>query len=74
MEVNKKCIEFLSAGLTWAEYNEYANGLIKAACEKLGLAKISKLLLPFNRTFFRLDVHDPDLGKPRNKSGNGCNS
>ena len=70
LEVNKKCIEFLRAGLTWAEYNEYANGLIKAACEKLGLAK------DFRNYYYHsighslgLDVHDPDLANLGIKAG-----
>ena len=65
LEVNKKCIEFLKAGVTWKEYNEYANSLIGDACVKLGLIKDKA---DFRKYYWHsighsigLDTHDPSL-------------
>lgn len=65
LNVNKKSIEFLKAGITWKEYQDYARNLIFEECKKLGLVK------DFNEVFnyywhgighsIGLDTHDPTL-------------
>lgn len=70
LEVNKKCIKFLRDGITWVEYNEYANNLIKEACQKLGLKR------DYQNYYYHsighslgLDVHDPALAEVGIKAG-----
>lgn len=70
LEVNKKCINFLRDGLTWAEYNQFANNLIKEACLKLGLKH------EYQNYYYHsighslgLDVHDPALADQGIKAG-----
>lgn len=65
LNVNKKCIEYATAGMTWAELNNYANSLLSEGCKKLGLIKEDKELRKY---YFHsighslgLDVHDPSL-------------
>lgn len=65
LNVNKKCIEFLKPGLSWADYNNYANKLIAEELIKLGLITDAK---DFNKYYYHsighfigLDTHDPGL-------------
>lgn len=63
LNVNKKCIEFLKPGITWAEYNQYANSLLAEACKRLGLIKEDKELIKYYYHSIGhsigLDTHDP---------------
>lgn len=65
LDVNKKCIAFAKAGMTWAELNGYANKLLAEGCKKLGLIKEDSELRKY---YFHsighslgLDVHDPSI-------------
>ena len=65
LRVNKKCIAFLHDGVTWKEYNDYANNLIGEECVKLGLIKDKS---EFRKYYWHsighsigLDTHDPSL-------------
>lgn len=63
LNVNKKCIEFLKPGITWAEYNKYASSLLAEACMRLGLIKEEKELIKYYYHSIGhsigLDTHDP---------------
>ena len=65
LDVNKKCISFLHDGVTWKEYNDYANSLIGDKCVELGLIKDKQ---EFRKYYWHsighsigLDTHDPSL-------------
>ena len=65
LDVNKKCIEYATAGMTWFELNQYANNLLAEGCIKLGLIKEKSELVKY---YFHsighsvgLDVHDPSI-------------
>lgn len=65
LDVNKKCIAYAKAGVTWQEINDYAKNLLAEGCMKLGLIKDKTEL---SRYYFHsighslgLDVHDPSL-------------
>ena len=65
LDVNKKCIAFLHDGVTWKEYNDYANSLIGDKCVELGLIKDKQ---EFRKYYWHsighsigLDTHDPSL-------------
>ncbi len=65
LECNKKCIEFLKAGVSWLEYNNYAKSILAVGCKKLGLIKEDSEL---ERYYYHsighslgLDTHDPDV-------------
>lgn len=63
LDVNKKCIEFLKPGLTWQEFNQYANSLLADHLKKLGKIKESKELINYYwhsiGHSIGLDTHDP---------------
>ena len=65
LNVNKKCIEFLAPGISWGEYNEYANKLLGEEMVKLGLIKdeseFRKYYWHSIGHFIGLDTHDPGL-------------
>lgn len=65
LNVNKKCIEFLKAGVTWKEYNDYARNLLAEACIELGLIKEAKEITKYYwhsiGHSIGLDTHDPSL-------------
>ena len=65
LHINKECIKFLHDGVTWKEYNEFANNLVGEACVNLGLIKDKK---DFRKYYWHsighsigLDTHDPSL-------------
>lgn len=65
LRVQKKCIEFLKPGITWEDYNKYANELIIQQLKKLGLIKEDQEFRNFYYHsighFIGLDTHDPGL-------------
>jgi len=65
LNCNKKCIEFLRPGVTWREYNDYANSLLIESMKKLGLIKKDE---EFRKYYWHsighsigLDTHDPSI-------------
>ena len=73
LDVNKKCIEYAKAGITWQELNEYAQNLLAKGCIKLGLITDKSDL---NRYYYHsighslgLDVHDPSIARLGLKPG-----
>lgn len=63
LDVNKKCIAYATAGMSWKELNDYAKKLLYEGCKKLGLLQEESELI---RYYFHsighslgLDVHDP---------------
>ncbi len=67
LDCNKKCIAFLKPGLTWDEYNQYANSILIAGLKRLGLIQKDE---EFRKYYWHsighsigLDTHDPDLRK-----------
>ena len=65
LNCNKKCIEFLKPGLTWDEYNKYANSLLIEGLKNIGLIKEDKELIKYYwhsiGHSIGLDTHDPDV-------------
>lgn len=65
LNCNKKCIEYLKPGLTWDEYNHYANSLLIEGLKKIGLIKNDKELRKYYWHSIGhstgLDTHDPDI-------------
>ena len=65
LDVNKKCIKFLKAGVTWKEYNDYARDLLAEACIELGLIEDKKDVVKYYMHSIGhsigLDTHDPSL-------------
>jgi len=65
LEVNKKCIAFAKAGVTWQEINDYAKELLAEGCIRLGLikekAELSRYYYHSIGHSLGLDVHDPSL-------------
>ncbi|MDD3171652.1 MAG: aminopeptidase P family protein [Bacilli bacterium] len=63
LNVNKKCIDFLKAGITWKEYQEFARDLIIKACKKLNLITEDKDVTKYYwhgiGHSIGLDTHDP---------------
>ena len=63
LEVNKKCIEYLRPGLSWIDYNKYANSLLIEGLKKLGKIKEDKELVKYYwhsiGHSIGLDTHDP---------------
>lgn len=63
--VNKKCIEFIKPGISWQEYNNYANSLLTEELKKLGLITEDKDLVKYYwhsiGHSIGLDTHDPCL-------------
>lgn len=63
LDVNKKCIDYATAGMSWKELNSYASKLLAEGCKRLGLIKEDNELVKY---YFHsighslgLDVHDP---------------
>ena len=73
LRVNKKCIEFLHAGVTWKEYNDFATDLIALECINLGLIKdkseVRKYYWHSIGHSIGLDTHDPSLNFEPIKEG-----
>ena len=65
LNCNKKCIEFLKPGLTWDEYNKYANSLLIEGLKNIGLITEDKELVKYYwhsiGHSIGLDTHDPDV-------------
>lgn len=63
LNVNKKCIEYLTPGITWIEFNQYANSLLTEGLKKLGKIKEDKELINYYwhsiGHSIGLDTHDP---------------
>lgn len=73
LSVNKKCIEYAKAGLSWKDLNTYANNLLVQGLIKLGKIKDETELRKY---YFHsighslgLDVHDPSDAKEGLKEG-----
>lgn len=65
LDCNKKCIEYVKAGMSWKELNDYAKRILANGCRKLGLIKEENEL---EKYYFHsighslgLDVHDPSI-------------
>lgn len=65
LNCNKKCIEYLKPGLTWEDYNKYANSLLIEGLKKIGLIKTDQELVKYYWHSIGhstgLDTHDPDI-------------
>lgn len=65
LNCNKKCIEFLKPGVTWKEFNDYANSLLIDGLKKIGLIKEDKELVKYYwhsiGHSIGLDTHDPSI-------------
>ena len=65
LNCNKKCIEYLKPGVTWTEYNKYANSLLIEGLKEIGLIKEDKELIKYYWHSIGhstgLDTHDPDI-------------
>ncbi len=63
LNCNKKCIEFLKPGVSWDEYNNYANSLLIEGLKNIGLIKEDKELRKYYwhsiGHSIGLDTHDP---------------
>lgn len=73
LNCNKKCIEYLKPGLTWDEYNQYANSLLIAGLKEIGLIKEDKELRKYYWHSIGhstgLDTHDPDIRNVKFEEG-----
>lgn len=73
LNCNKKCIEFLKPGVTWKEYNDYANSLLIEGLKRIGLIKEDKELLKYYwhsiGHSIGLDTHDPSIASMAFKEG-----
>ncbi len=65
LNCNKKCIEWLHPGVTWEEYNNYANKLLIEGLKKIGKIKEDSELKKYYwhsiGHSIGLDTHDPSL-------------
>ncbi len=65
LNCNKECIKFLKPGITWKEYNEFANNLLIKGLKKLGLIKKDEELEKYYwhsiGHSIGLDTHDPTV-------------
>lgn len=65
LNCNKKCIEWLHPGVTWEEYNDYANKLLIEGLKKIGKIKEDSELRKYYwhsiGHSIGLDTHDPSL-------------
>lgn len=63
LECNKKCIEYARPGMTWNEFNNYANQILIEGLKKLGKIKEDKELINYYYHTIGhstgLDTHDP---------------
>ncbi|MCK9537032.1 MAG: Xaa-Pro aminopeptidase [Bacilli bacterium] len=73
LTVNKKCIEYLKPGLTWAEFNRYSRELLLSGLKRLGLIEkdedLEKYYYHSIGHFIGLDTHDPGLAEAEFKPG-----
>lgn len=73
LSCNKKCIAFLKPGLTWGEYNNYANHLLAESLIKLGKIKsideLDKYYWHSIGHSLGLNTHDPVLYAHKFKPG-----
>ena len=65
LNCNKKCIEYLKPGLTWEDFNNYANSLLIEGLKNIGLIKEDKELVKYYwhsiGHSIGLDTHDPSI-------------
>lgn len=65
LNCNKECIKFLKPGVTWDEYNDYANSLLINGLKSIGLIKRDEELIKYYwhsiGHSIGLDTHDPTL-------------
>ncbi len=65
LNCNKECIKFIKPGITWKEYNEYANSLLIKGLKKIGLIKKDEELIKYYwhsiGHSIGLDTHDPSI-------------
>ena len=73
LNCNKKCIEFLKPGITWDEYNKYANSLLIEGLKEIGLIKEDKELINYYWHSIGhstgLDTPDPDIRNVKFEEG-----
>ena len=73
LNCNKKCIEWLHSGVTWEEYNNYANSLLIEGLKKIGKIKedgeLRKYYWHSIGHSIGLDTHDPTLRTEGLKEG-----
>lgn len=73
LRVNEACIAYLKPGLTWNDYNNYANNLLTNELKHLGLIKedseVSKYYYHSIGHMMGLDTHDPVLSNIPFKAG-----
>ena len=73
LNCNKKCIEFLKPGISWDEYNQYANSLLIQGLKDINLIKEDKELRKYYwhsiGHSIGLDTHDPDLRNVKFEEG-----
>jgi len=63
LDVNKRCIEYVKEGITWADINQYAKELLAKSCIRIGLiqteSEIGKYYYHSVSHSLGIDVHDP---------------
>lgn len=73
LKCNKECIKYLKPGLTWDEYNKYANSWLIKGLKEIGLiTKDDELIKYYWHSIGHstgLDTHDPDLRKVKFEPG-----
>lgn len=73
LNCNKECIKFLKPGLSWDEYNNFANKLLIKGLKQIGLIKKDEELINYYWHSIGhstgLDTHDPDLRKVKFEPG-----
>lgn len=73
LDVNKRCIDFLKAGITWKEYNDYARDLLTEWLKKLGLITNDEDYINYYwhsiGHSIGLDTHDPSLANKKIPEG-----
>ena len=73
LNCNKECIKFLKPGVSWQEYNNFANSLLIAGLKKIGLIKEDKELEKYYwhsvGHSIGLDTHDPTLANLKFSEG-----
>ena len=73
LNCNKKCIEFLKPGVTWDEFNKYANSLLIEGLKSIGLIQEDKELIKYYWHSIGhstgLDTHDPDIRNVKFEEG-----
>lgn len=73
LDTNKACIKYLKPGISWGEYNKYANSLLIDGLKKIGLIDKDEDLIKYYwhsiGHSIGLDVHDPSLANVCFKEG-----